>query len=297
MGHWGYFPHYTPAEPKKVKDGIKLESKKIGKTWWSEKWINVLNSFGWSNRLQRGRSYARQGQIVNFKLEPGMVNAQVQGTASNPYTVKIKLKMFYDKEWNKIITAMSSRSVFMAKLLLGEMPPDIEEAFTDTRINLFPRDKKDIESDCSCPDWANPCKHIAATYYVLADEFDRDPFMIFLLRGRSKEQIIQELRKIRQEKSKYLRKTEVNIKKSQKIKQPSLALEQCLNQFWTSGEKLSSIKFSFNPAPVRMSLIKRLGTPVICREERKFLSWMKYAYRIASRRVSEIFLSDSQGNM
>src|SRR5437588_12759165 len=92
---------------------------------------------------------------------------------------------------------MASQAIFAAKLLAGEMPQDIEEAFSAVQISLFPLATTDLDTDCSCPDWANPCKHIAAVYYLLAERFDEDPFLIFKLRGRTKEQIIQVLREKR----------------------------------------------------------------------------------------------------
>ncbi|MHB0999081.1 MAG: SWIM zinc finger family protein [Armatimonadota bacterium] len=186
--------YYEPSVPKPVKDGIKAESKRgqIGSKWWSKKWISVLESFGWDNRLQRGRAYARKGQVLDIHIEPGLVTAKVQGSRSTPYKVSIKLPVLSDDSWECALKTMSEHAAFMAKLLNGEMPDEIEEAFTG-KIQLFPKSSREIDADCSCPDWANPCKHIAAVYYLLAEEFDRDPFMLFLLRGRTKEQVLSTL--------------------------------------------------------------------------------------------------------
>lgn len=190
--YWG--DYYEPSVPRPVKDGIKAESKRgqIGSKWWSKKWISVLESFGWDNRLQRGRTYARQGQVLDIHIEPGLVTAKVQGSRSTPYKVSIKLPVLPDESWKHALQAMSKRAVFMAKLLNGEMPNEIEEAFTG-KFHIFPQNGKEIDADCSCPDWANPCKHIAAVYYLLAEEFDRDPYLLFLLRGRTKEQVLSTL--------------------------------------------------------------------------------------------------------
>src|SRR3990172_12645616 len=193
---WG---GYAPSKPIKAEGGIKAKSKRgsIGDTWWSKRWVKVLESFGWSNRLERGRRYARSGQVIDFKLASGMVTARVQGSMSKPYSVKIEMKPLADEAWNKVLEEMSQKAIFAAKLLAGEMPQNIEEAFDATGMSLFPESSKDIKTDCSCPDSANPCKHIAAVYYILAEEFDRDPFMLFKLRGKTKDEISSSLRKKR----------------------------------------------------------------------------------------------------
>jgi len=114
-----------------------------------------------------------------------------------PYQIKIALKPLSQKDWNKVTEAMAEQAIFVAKLLAGEMPQNIEEAFEAAKVPLFPKSSRELETDCFCPDWANPCKHIAAVYYLLAEQFDDDPFLIFKLRGKSKEQLINELREKR----------------------------------------------------------------------------------------------------
>ena len=196
---WGYWPHYEPARPKPVKNGIKTKNERgaIGETWWSKRWIHVLESLGMGARLDRGRSYARRGQVVSIDVQKSVVTAKVQGSRPKPYSITIRLVSLSDKDWDKVIDIMASQAIFAAKLLSGEMPQNIEEAFVEAKVSLFPRSGKDLDTDCSCPDYANPCKHIAAVYYILAERFDSDPFLIFKLRGRTKEEIIQALRKKR----------------------------------------------------------------------------------------------------
>lgn len=195
-GRWSdhYRSEFAPSSPRPVADGIQAESKRgaIGTRWWSKKWISVLESFGWDSRLQRGRTYARKGQVIDIQIEPGQVTAQVQGSKPRPYRVSIQLLVLPDAVWDAAYQAMAGRAAFLAQLLNGDMPQEIEEAFTPQHP-LFPCNSHDILADCSCPDWANPCKHIAAVYYLLAEAFDRDPFLIFQLRGRSKEQVLSAL--------------------------------------------------------------------------------------------------------
>lgn len=165
--------------------------------WWAQRWIDVLESFGWVRRLARARVYAREGNVLSIEFKGSKVFARVQGTAPEPYKVTLSLDSFTDEQWSYIIESMSQRAIFSAKLLAGEMPQSIEDVFTANGLSLFPFTKFDIHSRCSCPDPANPCKHIGAVYYLLGDRFSEDPFVLFQLRGRTKEQIIDALRQIR----------------------------------------------------------------------------------------------------
>ncbi|MBU7043350.1 MAG: SWIM zinc finger family protein [Theionarchaea archaeon] len=227
---WEYYPH-TP--PKSVKNGIKARSKRGnigGETWWSERWIRVLKSFHMGVRLGRGRSYARKGQVISIDIQKGMVQAKVQGTRKKPYVVKIHLPELSDEVWDKVTDVMASQALYAAKLLAGEMPETIEEAFLTAGTSLFPESKKELETHCSCPDWANPCKHIAAVYFLLAEQFDEDPFFIFLLRGRTKDEIIKILRAKRTETA-----PEEPIMESTGSKDV-MPLEECVDTYWEAGE-------------------------------------------------------------
>jgi uncharacterized Zn finger protein len=165
--------------------------------WWAQRWIDVLESFGWIRRLARARNYAREGNVLKIEFNGSKVSALVQGTAPDPYKVSLFLDPFTDEQWQYVIETLSERAIFSAKLLAGEMPQNIEEVFTANGLSLFPFTKFDIHSKCSCPDPANPCKHIGAVYYLLGDRFSEDPFVLFQLRGRTKEDIITALRQLR----------------------------------------------------------------------------------------------------
>ena len=275
--YWGY---YKPAKPKEVKDGIKAKSKRgaIGETWWSKRWINVLESFNMGARLSRGRSYARKGQVISIDVQKGEVTAKVQGTRAKPYNVKIQLTPISEPEWDNVTAKMASKAIFAAKLLSAEMPLDIEDAFSKARVSLFPTSVKELKTKCSCPDWANPCKHIAAVYYLLAERFDEDPFLIFKLRGRTRDDIIDALREKRaaEEESESLTVVASTI---EKVK----PLEECLDSFWQAGYALDS--FSVNPAApaVENAVLERLGNAPFSVGKSNLRSLLSKAYEIASR--------------
>lgn len=166
--------------------------------WWAQRWVDVLESFGWAQRMARARVYAREGNVLSLSFTGSAVAAQVQGTAPEPYAVTLSIDPFSDEQWGYIVETMAERAFFSAKLLAGEMPGNIEEVFTANGLSLFPFTKFDIHSDCDCPDPINPCKHIGAVYYLLGDRFSQDPFVLFQLRGRTREEILASLRQLRQ---------------------------------------------------------------------------------------------------
>jgi uncharacterized Zn finger protein len=165
--------------------------------WWSQRWLDLLDSYRFKKRLERARNYARQGNILSIKFQGPQVLAKVQGTEPEPYQVSLSLAPFSNEQWGHVIETMSGRAIFAAKLLAGEMPQNIEEVFTANGLSLFPFTLSEVRSRCSCPDKANPCKHIGAIYYQLGDRFSEDPFVLFQLRGRTKDQILTSLRELR----------------------------------------------------------------------------------------------------
>ncbi len=187
------YPHYTPTKPIEVKGGIKSRTKsgRFGKSWWASRWIQTLESFNIGARLARGRSYARSGQVKSIRIDKGEIHSEVQGSRRTPYKVSILVKILTDSQWEKLAKTLAAEAVFLAKLLAGRMPEEIEEAFKAAGISLFPEKRDDLSTDCTCPDWSNPCKHIAAVYYLLGEEFDRDPFLIFKLRGKTREELLE----------------------------------------------------------------------------------------------------------
>jgi len=283
MSYWD-FHWYRPSRPKPVKDGIKTKSRggSIGKTWWSKRWIGVLESFNMGARLGRGRSYARRGQVMSMDVQEGLVTAKVQGSRPRPYQIKIALKPLSQKDWHKVGEAMAEQAIFVAKLLAGEMPQNIEEAFEAAKVPLFPKSSRELETDCSCPDWANPCKHIAAVYYLLAEQFDEDPFLIFKLRGKNKEQLIHELREKRAgagafEETAAAEEIELGVALS------TTPLEECLGTFWQAGPELSS--FSANPAlpEVEFAVLKRLGKSPFAVRNKNVSILLEKVYATVSR--------------
>ena len=291
MGRWGdggYWDYYEPSRPKRVEGGIKTKSERgeIGETWWSKRWIKVLESFSMGTRLTRGRSYARQGQVISIDVEPGLVKAKVQGSQPRPYNVKIRLEPLSDQDWDKVTDAMASQAIFAAKLLAGEMPNTIEEAFASVHVSLFPTALRELNTDCSCPDWANPCKHIAAVYYLLAERFDEDPFLIFKLRGRTKEQIIAVLRDKRAA-TFPVEDTSVGAETASAEEENHISLEEHLETFWQAGEAIESFTVNLSTPRIDKAILKRLGTAPFTIGDMNVASLLAKAYSAVDAAVSK----------
>jgi len=232
--------------------------------WWSQKWLELLDSYRFKKRLERARNYARQGNILSIKFEDAKVLADVQGSEPEPYNVSLSLDSFSEEEWNFIVESMSQKSIFAAKLLAGEMPQNIEEVFTANGLSLFPFTLSEVHSKCSCPDKANPCKHIGAIYYQLADRFSEDPFVLFQLRGRTKEQIISDLRKLRSAKVADTKLEISDVEESINKKQTPLELDN----FWQYNQPLESSLVVIAPSTGE-TVLDVLGSIPLAKEDEK----------------------------
>lgn len=178
-------------------------SRRFTRTWWGQKFIEALEQVTDPGRLSRGRSYASGGKIQSFDIQDGIITAKVRGSV-NPYfgvykeplyTTVVEFQPISAAKWAAAIALIASKASLISRLLLNEIPDTIEDAFATLNLNLLPHSNKDFKSNCSCPDWSNPCKHIAGVFYRLANELDRDPFLLFELRGLSREDLHRELAK------------------------------------------------------------------------------------------------------
>jgi uncharacterized Zn finger protein len=256
----GYWPSYEPTRAIEVEDGIKASSThgKFVQSWWADRWIKALTALMDPARLSRGRSYARRGQVIDIQITPGEVNSRVQGSRPRPYGVNIKLRPLSDGQWETVLDALADQAIFAAQLLCGEMPANIEEVFQAVEVPLFPAEQDDLQTECSCPDWANPCKHIAAVYYLLGQRFDNDPFLLLELRGRDKEGIIAALRERRAAEVEPAR-TPCVADAVEVGNAPSL--NECLDRYWAMGQEAAGITFTITYPQPSFALLKRVGIP------------------------------------
>lgn len=288
-----YYDHfYEPSRPRKVAGGIKAQSKRgrFGTTWWGRRWIETLEGFDVDSRLGRGRSYARSGQVLSIDIAPGSVTARVQGSRPKPYAVTIRLKAYGEAAWGKVARSLRRQPFFAARLVAGAMPGELEPFFAAAGLSLFPQRSADLETDCSCPDWSNPCKHVAAVYYLLAEEFDRDPFLLFRLRGTTREALLEQI--TGRPPAKERAKGSHEVRATEETFSPVPLSPDAL--FWDEGPLPEAPFESPLLSPVTAALPKRLGAFPFWRAEEAFFDALEPIYRAASRRAQEI-LSEQSG--
>jgi uncharacterized Zn finger protein len=284
-GGWGHYGWYERTTPRDVKGGIKAHSKRgtFGESWWAKRWISVLESFDIGSRLGRGRSYARRGQVVSVDVAKGKVTAKVQGSQHEPYRVTIAIAPLGDREWAKVAEALSAQAIFAAKLLAGEMPQEVETAFTAAGVSLFPQKSRDLETSCSCPDWSNPCKHVAAVYYLLGEEFDRDPFLIFTLRGMTRDELVGRLGAVDAA-------VEAEVEAEPTAEPEPLAAEP--SAFWGAGALADVALGEVRTPLVAAALPRRLGGFPFWRGATPFLDALEPIYTRASARALDALAGD-----
>ncbi len=295
MGYWDWGWDYKRTV-RRPANGIKAQSgRQFGKTWWASKWLAALDKLIDTGRLSRGRSYARRGQVLNLDIKPGRIDSRVQGSRPSPYKVQIEIKPLSEKEWGRVADEMAEQAIFAAKLLAGEMPQNIEEAFAAAKVNLFPASKGDLETECSCPDWSNPCKHIAAVYYLLGEQFDADPFLLFRLRGKNKDEIMTMLR-ARRTAAGAEPTAEPEPDKPALPSEPVVPLDELLERFWEAGESLDNWAVQIRAPEVDAVPVKRLGSPGFWHNTKiDFLNAFAHAYQNITAVALDTALGENLG--
>jgi len=260
-GSWwprGGWERFTPAKPIRVEGGLTTRSRRgaIGETWWSQRFLASVESAMVGGRSTRGRSYARQGQVLDLTVGAGLIEARVQGSRRTPYKVRIAMPMADDDEWDRVVVALAGQAGYAARLLAGELPHEVEDVFTDEGVSLFPSRSSRLSTDCTCPDWANPCKHVAAACYLVAEAFDRDPFILLAWRGRDREAILDRLRQLRGG----------GVVAPDTASPPvdtALPLADCLLGFWKAGPELAGVHIRPEASEMPAAVLRHLPRGVL----------------------------------
>jgi uncharacterized Zn finger protein len=222
---------------------------------------------------------------MDIEIEKGAVRAAVQGSRSRPYKVEVRFRPLSRAQWLRIIGTLADRFLPLAKLLAGEMPEDIEEDFESAKLSLFPHQLRDLETDCSCPDWSNPCKHTAAVFYLLGEEFDRDPFLLFKLRGLTREELFELLGYGPAATAVLPAPDRIEISESVPEESP---LEP--SSFWGGEELPGDLLGEVSIPEVTATLPKRLGSFPFWRGKIKFLEALEPFYLMAAPAGLDVFL-------
>ncbi len=266
----------------------------IERQWWVEKWLELLDSYRFKKRLERGRSYSKEGNVLKIEFKQSQLVAEIQGTDDKPYRVTLALDIFSDEDWGYVVATMSEKALLSAKLLVGEMPLEIEQVFIKNGLSLFPYNLTEVRSRCSCPDKANPCKHIAAVYYQLADRFSEDPFIIFQLRGKDKAQILEALRVSR---SLQLSGQEWTPEMLGKIKPTprrkhnhhKTTAPLSIDNFWEYPDALDSSLVEINISNDRKTVLDLLGDiPLAYNDSQAVMQYLTQVYQTVPEKVKAI---------
>lgn len=249
---------YYDAKPTiRTDQGIKARSKRgdFVKNWWASRWISAMEKVMDKGRLSRGRSYARKGQVLNVDVSPGQAAGKVQGSSSRPYKVSINVKLLTEQQWAKVVDALIERPLFVAQLLSGEMPQEIEEVFAAANVALFPKSTRELEMSCSCPDSSSLCKHLAAVHYILAERLDEDPFLLFALRGKPQKDVMKMLR------DRGASDTPTALREEGAAYTTGEPLSQSLDSFWEIGPAATHFATHVTKPAAPMPALERLGQP------------------------------------
>ena len=264
----------------------------FSRTWWGQRFIEALEKFTDPGRLGRGRSYASNGRIINYTIANGKVAAKVCGSI-NPYfgvyeepiyKTTITIKAISAADWKKVIHKIARRADLVTRLLMNEMPDTIEDVFSELNLHLLPQSQSDFVTDCSCPDYSNPCKHIAGVYYLLASALDKDPFVMFELRGLSRDDLRAELARspLGQVLASSLEEGDVAVQPAESYythPTKKTAAVTSHKEFWTGAKRLPAAPAPAKAASVSALLIKKQGDyPPFWSRDASFISTMEELY-------------------
>ena len=284
---------FTPAKRIPVDDGLELRSRRgvIGESWWSRRFLSAVESILTGGRLTRGRTYARQGQVIDLGIGSGLAVAQVQGTRRTPYGVQITMPAASDERWEAIVETLAGQAGYAARLLAGELPHEIEDVFAQAGVALFPERGSHLITNCTCPDWATPCKHAAAVCYLMAEAFDDDPFLLLAFRGREREALLAELRARR---GAPIDGSASEDASSSDPTLPSPPLSEDVATFWHSGPDLADVHCLPRATEIPGAVLRLLPRGVLVVRGREVADLLEAAYaRLAAEGEARAFAGDS----
>ena len=274
----------------------------FGRTWWGERFLAALEQITDAGRLARGRTYARGKRVLHYELQGNTVTARVRGSI-NPYygvfeepiyTTTVSMTPIASQDWQRVIAELSSRAGFVTRLLMNEMPDSIDQVFADAGLHLLPYQRDDFVTQCSCPDWSNPCKHIAGVYYLLAADLDADPFVLFQLRGLSRQELRAHLAEspLGRILAAEMVEREIVVEEAESYYTTPLsepAAQVSHREFWTGARRLPTTFEVAQPPAVSGLLIKRMGDyPAFWSKDASFITTMEEIYERVRSKSSEL---------
>lgn len=272
---------YALRTPLSVKGGIRAQTPHGGhlRVWWSRRWTEVMENFRLGARLGRGRNYAVSGQVSALSVSAGRVSASVQGTAQTPYESVIRFLCVQGDAKKRIVRALRQRPILAARLLVGDLPGEVEKLFLTEGCPLFPQRLKDVDSTCSCPDWANPCKHLAAIYFLLGEAISKNPLLLLMLRGIGRGDLA----------ASPLPETPSQTAPPDSVAEPALTRASFYGTPAPAFDDFGAAPKTATPAP----LIHRLGPLPFWRGQERFVDTLEHLYVRAAVRGWTVWTRES----
>jgi uncharacterized Zn finger protein len=254
--------------------------------WWVGRWMRALGNIFDATRLAAGRALAQEGKVLGLEPQLGLVTARVRADAPDvaPYRVHLSFATYDDAQWQRIIHLLGQRAIYAAQLMNDEMPEEIEGVFRAAGVSLFPANLAELGAECTCSDWASTCKHRAAVCYALGDWLDRDPFLLFALRGRTREEVIAALRAQR---ASQAAGGEPYADAAQSATMDPKALPADPERFWELGADLDVVLHPAEDEESEPDLLAVLGElPVLQDDETR--QQLEAVYREVAQRAQDV---------
>lgn len=269
-------PRPTPMHPRRVRGGVRLSGGIVeGPTLWAaQRWMRVVEIAAAGANLTEGLEYAKLGQTKRVAVTPGRVEAAIQGRADRPYLTQITFGRLTDAEWERVAHAMAEGAMYSAKLLAGELPSNIEDAFGPLNLRLFPSEPAHLTVSCTCADFrtaseapqqpvADPrwCKHVCCLSHLLAGKLANEALLIFALRGLEGAELLERLRD--QRASAAVAPGDRVPVYQQHVPGitdlPVRTLEESIASFWDAGAALDTLDLPLDRPKLSHPLLRRLG--------------------------------------
>ncbi len=240
----------APAAP----GGLVARTRRgpAGATWWSRRFLGALESVMVGGHMELGRAYARKGLVTQLVIGPGVVAAAVQGTGEEPYAVRLEMPVVPSEDWDRIVAVLATGAGYAARMLAGELPEEVEQVFESEGASLLPAPHARLVTECSCPGWENPCPHVAAVCYLVAEELERDPFSLLAWRGRAKGEVLGELRARRSD----LAAPRPAVPAGSGSAEPGTDGRDLVGRFWVAGPELAHVRVRPEAAAVPAAALR-----------------------------------------
>lgn len=272
--------------PRRVRGGTRLTRKDVdlASSWAAQRVIRLIESGVAGDALREGLEYARLGQTKSFTMGPGRIDAVVQGRSERPYQTRLTLPAIPPEGWDTVVAAMAEQASYTARLLGGEVPSNIEDAFAPSGLRLFPASLDELASTCSCGHPTPWCKHAACAAYLLADRLAGDSLLMFELRGIGRADLIDRLRAGR---SVVPPGVEAPVYIPTAHGDGAVPLAQCLDRFWEAGPELDLVDLPIEPPQVSHALLRRLGPSPFPESRFPLVGLLATCYDVVSKHTLE----------